>query len=148
MFLKQTPVYYLLFLGQKVKLPHYTGKHQVSPSLCMDVCRTPFRGLAWRSVGTAFSSSSTVLKKHIWHAHGQWHEISSLPIMKQESFSSVCCCCLVAKLRPTLCDPMDCSTPGLSVPHHLPRFAQVHLHCIGDTIQPSHLSEKKVCYFW
>ena len=37
-----------------------------------------------------------------------------------------------------LCYPMDCSTPGLSVPHHLPKFAQVHVHCIGDAIQPSH----------
>ena len=32
---------------------------------------------------------------------------------------------------------MDCSTPGLPVPHHLLEFAQVHVHCIGDTIQPS-----------
>ena len=34
--------------------------------------------------------------------------------------------------------PMDCSTPGLSVPHRLPKFPQVHVHCIGDAIQPSH----------
>ena len=33
---------------------------------------------------------------------------------------------------------MDCSTPGLSVPQGLPNFAQVHVHCIGDAIQPSH----------
>ncbi|CAN0486505.1 unnamed protein product [Rangifer tarandus platyrhynchus] len=33
---------------------------------------------------------------------------------------------------------MHCSMPGLSVPHHLPKFAQVHVHCIGDTIQPFH----------
>ena len=33
---------------------------------------------------------------------------------------------------------MDCSTPSLSVPHHLLKFAQVHVHCIGDAIQPSH----------
>ena len=33
---------------------------------------------------------------------------------------------------------MVCSMPGLSVPHHLPKFAQVHVHCIGDAIQPSH----------
>ena len=33
---------------------------------------------------------------------------------------------------------MDCSTPGLPVPHHLPKFAQVHVHCITDGIQPSH----------
>ena len=39
---------------------------------------------------------------------------------------------------PTLCDPMDCSTPGLLVPYHLQMFAQVHVHCIGDAIQPSH----------
>ena len=34
--------------------------------------------------------------------------------------------------------PMDCSTPGLSVPHHLPKFALVHIHCISDAIQLSH----------
>ena len=33
---------------------------------------------------------------------------------------------------------MDCSTPGLSVPRHLPKFAQVHIRCIGDAVQPSH----------
>ena len=37
-----------------------------------------------------------------------------------------------------LCNPMDCSTPGLPVPQHLLKFAQVHVHCIGDAIQPSH----------
>ena len=38
----------------------------------------------------------------------------------------------------TLWDPTDCSMPGLPVPHHLPKFDQVRVHCIGDTIQPSH----------
>ena len=33
---------------------------------------------------------------------------------------------------------MDYSTRGLSVPHHLPEFAQVYVHCIGDNIQTSH----------
>ena len=47
-------------------------------------------------------------------------------------------CCSVAHLCLTLCDPMDCSTPGLPVPHPLLEFAQVHVHCIGDAIQPSH----------
>ena len=37
-----------------------------------------------------------------------------------------------------LCNPMDCSTPGLPVPHHFLEFAQVHLHCIGDAIQLAH----------
>ena len=33
---------------------------------------------------------------------------------------------------------MDCSTPGLPVPHHLLEFAQVHAHFLSDAIQPSH----------
>ena len=33
---------------------------------------------------------------------------------------------------------MDCSTPGLLVPHQLLEFAEVHVHCIGDAVQPSH----------
>ena len=47
-------------------------------------------------------------------------------------------CCSVAQLCPTLCDPMDCSMPGFPIPHHLPEFAQVCVHCIDDAIQPSH----------
>ena len=49
-----------------------------------------------------------------------------------------CCCCSVTQSCPTLCDPMDCSTPGLRVPHHLLEFAQAHVHCTGDAVQPSH----------
>ena len=48
------------------------------------------------------------------------------------------CCCSVPQLCWSLCDPIDCSTPGLPVPHHLPEFSQVHVHYIGDAIQPSH----------
>ena len=47
-------------------------------------------------------------------------------------FSSVTQSCL------TLCDPMDCSTPGLPVHHQLPEFTQTHIHLVGDVIQPSH----------
>ena len=47
-------------------------------------------------------------------------------------------CCSVAQSCPTLCNRMDCSMPGLSVPHHLPKFAQVHAHCVGDATQLSH----------
>ena len=38
----------------------------------------------------------------------------------------------------TLCDPMDCSTPGLPVHHQLLEFTQTHVHWVGDAIQPSH----------
>ena len=39
---------------------------------------------------------------------------------------------------PTLCDPMNCSTPGLPVHHQLPEFTQTHVLRVSDTIQPSH----------
>ena len=38
----------------------------------------------------------------------------------------------------TLCDPMDCSMPGLAVHHQLPEFTQTHVHWVGNAIQPSH----------
>ena len=46
-------------------------------------------------------------------------------------FSSFAQSCL------TLCNPMDCSTPGLSVQQQLPEFTQTHAHWVSDTIQPS-----------
>ena len=48
-----------------------------------------------------------------------------------------CCCCSIAQLRPTLCNPMDCSMPGLPVPHHfrsLPMFMS-----ISSVMPSSHL---------
>ena len=47
-------------------------------------------------------------------------------------FSSVTESCL------TLCNLMNCSTPGLPVHHQLPEFTQTHIHRVGDAIQPSH----------
>ena len=43
----------------------------------------------------------------------------------------------VAQLYLNLCDPMECSTPGLPVLHHLAEFAQTHVHWISNVIQPS-----------
>ena len=44
----------------------------------------------------------------------------------------------VAQSCPTLCDPMNCSTPGLPVHRQLPEFTQTHVHRVSDAIQPSH----------
>ena len=49
---------------------------------------------------------------------------------KSSSFSCLVC--------PILCSPMDCSTPSLPVHHQLPEFPQIHVHWVGDAIQPSH----------
>ena len=55
------------------------------------------------------------------------------PLLLSVQFSSVAQSC------PTLCDPMNHSTPGLPVHHQLPEFTQTHVHRVGDAIQPSHL---------
>ena len=58
---------------------------------------------------------------------------ASIPVQfSTVQFSSVTQSC------PTLCDPMDCSTPGLAAHHQLPEFTQTHVHPVGDAIQPSH----------
>ena len=44
----------------------------------------------------------------------------------------------VSQSCPTLCNPMNHSTPGLSVHHQLPEFTQTHVHRVSDAIQPSH----------
>ena len=49
-----------------------------------------------------------------------------------DHFSSVTQSC------PTPCDPMNCSTPGLPIHHHLPESTQTHVHRVGDAIQASH----------
>ena len=54
------------------------------------------------------------------------------PQFSSVQFSSVTQSCL------TLCDPMNRSTPGLPVHHHLPEFTQTHVHRVSDAIQPSH----------
>ena len=48
------------------------------------------------------------------------------------------CCCSIAKSCPTLFDLRDCSTPAFPVLHYLPELAQMHIHWVGDAIQPSH----------
>ena len=47
-------------------------------------------------------------------------------------------CCSVAQLYPTLCSPVDCSTPACPVLHHHPEIAQTHAHWVSDAIQTSH----------
>ena len=44
----------------------------------------------------------------------------------------------VAQSCPTLCNPMDCSTPGFPVHHQLWELTQTHVHWVSDAIQPSH----------
>ena len=61
----------------------------------------------------------------VWHF---WKWVNACSVQ----FSSA------AQSYPNLCDPMDCSMPGLSVHHQLLEFTQTHVHRVGDAIQPSH----------
>ena len=47
------------------------------------------------------------------------------------------CCCSVAHLCPTLCDPVHCRAPGFPVLHHLPELAQTHVHWVGWWCHPT-----------
>ena len=47
------------------------------------------------------------------------------------------CCCSVTKSCPTLCNPMNCSTPGFPIHHQLLELTQTHVHQVGDAIQSS-----------
>ena len=59
---------------------------------------------------------------HNGHGYGQWTGQGDVEVETVTEFRSVAQSCL------TLCDPMDCSMPGLPVHHQLPEFAQTHVH--------------------
>ena len=61
-----------------------------------------------------------------------WRFLKKLEIeLPSVQFSSV------TQLCPTLCDPMNCGTPGLPVHHKLPEFTQTHVHHVSDALSPS-----------
>ena len=82
---------------------------------------TYFKGFS-KSDGRTFSSNGCLLT----------------PYVHSGSASQIRVCCSVIKSCSTLCDSMECSAPGSSVFHYLPEFVQIHVHWVGDAIQPSH----------
>ena len=72
------------------------------------------------------------LKSMAWLSKIQTSFWEVNPRISSVQFSSVAQSC------PTLCNPMNCSTPGLPVHHQLLEFTQTHVHRVGDAIQPSH----------
>ena len=89
----------------------------------------PLRTSRWASVREKHWNCNFILLfyKVSWNEWSQWGRAR---IALQ--FSSVTQSC------PTLCDPMNRSTPGFPVHHHLPEFTQTHVHQFSDAIQPSH----------
>ena len=75
--------------------------------------------------------------KKIIHMYGQLERITAWLSWKNYCLEE-CWYCSVTKPCPNLCDPMNCSMPGLSVLHYLPEFAQTHVHWVIDAIQSFH----------
>ena len=95
-------------------------------------------------VAMAFSGESYRPCDHLLHWQAGSLRLVSLTLknIKVINDLSALCCSIqfssVAQLCPTLCDPMNCSMPGLPVHHQLPEFTQTHVHRVSDAIQPSH----------
>ena len=81
----------------------------------------------WEKYSDSSSTSSSLMSLGGNKRNPLW-----TPLLISVKFSSVAQSC------PTLCDPMNRSTPGLPVHHQLPEFTQTHVHWVGDPIQPSH----------
>ena len=82
---------------------------------------------------TQCASKFGKLSSDYWTGKGQFSFQSQKRLCQRMlKFSSVTQSC------PTLCDPMNCSMPGLPVHHQLPEFTQTHAHRVGDAIQPCH----------
>ena len=79
-----------------------------------------------RSTWVTLSQNATLSVISPFYKHSQ-----GLISPDNPQFSSAAQLCLM------LCDPVDCSTPGLPVHHQLPGFTQTHVHWVGDVIQPS-----------
>ena len=57
-----------------------------------------------------------------------WYKTTTMHERPTSLLPELCCCCSVARLCPTLCNPMDDSTPGSRALHHLPELGQTHVH--------------------
>ena len=83
-------------------------------------------------LGTQCDNLQVLLCCYEWHYFILFNGLVIVHCVYVYQFSSVAQSC------PTLCDPMNRSTPGLPVHHHFPEFTQTHVHRVRDAIQPSH----------
>ena len=136
------------------------GKTNTTPGLHGSRCRTrgprTFTSMEfcprcpWVFINIKFSDSSYALKYISQKGRTSWCAVWCLrflvnndhppPRAKRENnitiakVFTICCCCSVAKLCPTLCNPMDCSTPAFPVLYHPLESAQIYVHWVSYTI--------------
>ena len=125
--LKDHPAFYQLPLGScpclTVDSPHnglctftWLTPSFSSPAICSNIT----------SSKQSFPVSHTTSPLQLTLALCTFHWLPS------SQFSSIAQKCL------TICDPMDCSTPGFPLHHQLPELTQTHVHWVSNAIQPSH----------
>ena len=90
-----------------------------------------------QSTSVQQSHNSDIQHSHYRKQHGDFSKKKKKKKNKLK-IELLSCFCSVAKSCPLLCNPVDCITPGLPVPHHLVEFTQVRVHQADDAIQPSH----------
>ena len=76
-------------------------------------------------------------RKHSWWLYNFTNVLNTTELCTLVNFQ-IRSVALIKEPCPTLCDPMNRSTPGLPVHHQLPEFTHTHVHRVGDAIQPSH----------
>ena len=86
---------------------------------------------------TADGECSHEIKKCLLLGRKAITNLDSILKSRDVQFSSVQFSSVI-QLCPTLCDPINCSTPGLPVHHQIPEFTQTCVHPVSDAIQPSH----------
>ena len=129
----------------------FKRKCQLIPVFSLGQWDTPMDRGAWRPTFHKVAKSwtrlnyitLTILTQKYTHTHTHthtllaWHEPNNQSEAFQVTLRSYQTRS-VAQSCPTLCDPMNCSTPALPVHHQLPEFTQTHVHWVSDAIQPSH----------
>ena len=116
----------------QIKLPHKNKTKWTLQNLPWYSCQL-HRPLGSTVENPSYSSLSPT---SVTHTLAVW--IWRRGIWSCDSAFKPCCCCSVTQLCPTLCDPMNFSTPGFPVLHSLLEFAQIHVHWISDAIQSSY----------
>ena len=95
-----------------------------------------------QSIGASASASVLPMSIQGWFPLRLTGLISLLPNGLSRVYTYIYICVYIYmyihQLCPTLCDPVDCSTPGFPVYHQLMELAQTQVHRVGDAIQPSY----------
>ena len=100
----------------------------------INIHNMPDGGVFYGEKKTGLGEGSTKVQEQV----KEFTEITHFNHIKGEIYLSSVQFSSVSQSCPTLCNPMNRSTPGLPVHHQLPEFTQTHVHQVSDAIQPSH----------